>query len=56
MVYILSAVKSFSKILKRAERDINSIGDITKEIFEEILDSNVFRFVFRGKIKKNNKK
>ena len=56
MVYILSIIKSFSKIIKRAEKDIDSIGDTTKEIFEEILDSNVFRFVFRSRIKKNNKK
>ncbi|MFA5934804.1 MAG: hypothetical protein WC827_02905 [Candidatus Paceibacterota bacterium] len=56
MIYILCIIKSFSKILKRAEKDIDSIGDTTKEILEEVLDSNVFRFVFKGKIRKNIKK
>ncbi len=51
LIYILRALNSFSKILKRAEKDINSTGDITKEMLEEMQDSNVFRFLFKGKRK-----
>lgn len=50
-IYILRALNSFSKILKRAEKDIDSIGDTTKEMLEEIQDSRVFRFLFKGKRK-----
>ena len=56
MIYILCAIKSLLRILKRAENDIDSIGDTTKELLEEVLNSNVFRFVFKGKIRKNNNK
>ena len=56
MIYILCAIKSLLRILKRAENDIDSIGDTTKELLEEVLNSNVFSFVFKGKIRKNNNK
>lgn len=49
LMYVLRALHSFSKILKRAEKDIDSIGDTTKEIFEDVRDSAVFRFLFKGK-------
>lgn len=51
LVYVIRALHSFSKILKRAEKDIDSIGDTTKEMLADIQDSNVFRFLFRGKRK-----
>lgn len=51
LIYILRALNSFSKILKKAEKDIDSIGDTTKEMLKDIQDSNVFRFLFRGKRK-----
>lgn len=51
LIYILRALNSFSKILKKAEKDINSIGDTTKEMLEEIQDSSVFQFLFKGKRK-----
>lgn len=51
LIYILRALNSFSKILKKAEKDINSIGDTTKEMLEEIKDSSVFQFLFKSKRK-----
>lgn len=49
LIYILCALNSFLKILKRAEKDIDSIGDTTKEILEDMRDSSVFQFLFKGK-------
>jgi hypothetical protein len=53
LIYILREVNLFSKILKRAEKDIDSIGDTTKEMLEDMRDSNVFRFLFRSKKRRN---
>lgn len=52
LIYILRALNSFSNILKKAEKDINSVGDTTKEMLEEIQDSNVFQFLFKRKRKR----
>jgi uncharacterized protein YoxC len=51
LIYVIRALHSFSKILKKAEKDIDSIGDTTKEMLEDIQDSSVFRFMFRSKRK-----
>lgn len=51
LIYVLRAVKIFSKILKKIEGDIDSIGDTTKEMLEDIKDSSVFRFMFKHKNK-----
>lgn len=54
LVRTMDALNTFSKILKIIERDIDSIGDTTKEIVEDMRDSSVFRFLLgrRRKIKK----
>jgi len=49
LVYILKVVISFSKILKIIEKDVESLGDTTKEMLEDMHDSNVFRFLFGHK-------
>ena len=48
LVYILRALDSLSKILKKIEHDIDSLGEITKEMFEELKDTWVFRVLFPG--------
>lgn len=53
LVYVWHTLHLFSKILKKAEKDINSMGDMTKEMLDDIKDSNVFRFLFKGKKKKS---
>lgn len=52
LICLLRSFNSLSKILKRAEKDIDSIGDTTKEILEDVRDSIIFRFLFRSKKKK----
>ncbi|MCR4325603.1 MAG: hypothetical protein NUV59_02240 [Patescibacteria group bacterium] len=46
-IAILRALNSFSSILKRAEKDIDSVGDTSREILEDIRDSSVFRLFFQ---------
>jgi len=51
LIYILRAFNKLLKILNKVEKEIDSIGDLTKETIEDIRDSNTFRFLF-GKSKK----
>lgn len=51
LIYILRSVNTVSRILKKAEKDIDSVGDITKEIINNVRESYVFRFLFKGKRK-----
>ena len=48
LIYTLRALDLFSKILKKIENNIDSIGDITKEMFDELKDNWVFRVLFPG--------
>jgi len=49
LVYILGAVSTVSRILKKAEKDIDFVGDITKRIVDDIRGSYVFQFLFKSK-------
>lgn len=53
LIYILRATHIFSKILKKAESDIDSMGDTTKEMLEDLRDSSVFRFLVGNRKRKN---
>lgn len=55
LIYILRALHLFSKILKKAEQDIDSMGDTSKEMLEDLRDSLIFRFLV-GTRKKRRKK
>jgi uncharacterized protein YoxC len=49
LIYIMRALDLFSNILEKVEKDIDSMGDTTKEMLEDMRDSSVFRFLFGGK-------
>jgi len=51
LIYALRTLSSFSKILGKAEKDIDALGDITKEMLEDIRKSSVYQFLFRRKRK-----
>ncbi len=55
LAYILRAVHTFSRIITRVERDINTIGDTTKELLEDMQTSSVYKFLF-GRRKQKAKK
>ncbi len=52
LIYILRSLHLFSKILKKAEKDIDSMGDTTKEMLEDLRDSTVFRFLVGNRKRK----
>jgi len=55
LVYILRAFRSFSRILEKAEKDIDALGDMTKEMLEDIHGSSVFQFLFHKKRKQKSR-
>ncbi len=49
LVYLIRISRTFERIIERAERDIDQLGDTTKEMLEEVKDSAVFNLFFRKK-------
>lgn len=56
LLKIVRIVNTFQRIIRKAEKDINSIGETTKEMIEEIYNSPVFRFLTYGRKKAKGKK
>jgi len=54
LVYLIKITHSFSKIMKQVEKDVDEIGDTTKEILYQIEDSALFQFLF-GKKRRGRK-
>lgn len=54
LISILRACRAFSRILEKAEKDIDSIGDTTKEMLDDMRESSVFQFLFRRKRKQKS--
>ena len=51
LFYLVRATNTFSRIMNKVEKDIDNIGDTTKEMLEEVRDSVIFNFLFRKKKK-----
>ena len=56
LFYLIRTTKTLSKIMNKVEKDIESVGDTTKEILEEIKDSTIFNFLFKKKKKVHKEK
>lgn len=54
LFYLIRATRSLSSIIEKAQKDIDEIGDTTKEMIEDMRDSMVFSFLF-GKKKRRRK-
>lgn len=54
LVYLNRATKTLSRIMEKAEKDIDNLGDVTKELLEDVRESAVFGFLFRKKKKGKN--
>ena len=54
LFYLIRVTNTLSRILEKVEKDINDIGETTKEIIEEIKDNKIFNFLF-GKKRKSRK-
>ncbi len=55
LVYFIRASDSFSRIIEKMEKDIDEIGDTTKEIVEDMKDSLIFKLLFHPKKKRRKK-
>ncbi len=45
LFYLIRISRSFARIIDKAEKDIDQIGDTTKEILEEVHDSALFQLL-----------
>ncbi len=55
LFYLIRALRSFSRTMEGIEKDIDHIGDTTKEMIEDVRDSMIFNFIFKKKKRKNAK-
>ncbi len=53
LVYLIRATNTLGRIMEKVEDDVESVGDTTKEMLEDIRESAVFSFLFKKKRKKN---
>jgi hypothetical protein len=54
LFYLIRITRAFSRIIKRAEEGVDRMGDMTKDMLEDVRDSAFFGFLF-GKKKKHRK-
>jgi hypothetical protein len=50
--YFIRAMNTCKRIMEKAEKDIDKIGDTTKDMLEDLRDSVIFRFLFKKKKKR----
>lgn len=53
LVYLIRATYTFSRIIRKVEKDIDNIGDTTREMLEDVRESTIFNFLFRKKKKRH---
>ena len=51
LFYLIRATNTFSRIMDKIEKNIDSVGDTTKEMLEDMRQSVIFNFFFRKKKK-----
>jgi hypothetical protein len=51
LIYLIRAMKSFSRMIDKVEKNIDEISDTTKDLVEDVKESAVFRFLFKKKRK-----
>ncbi len=56
LVYLIKAMKTFSRIIEKAESSIGDLSDTTKEMLEDVHQSTIFQFIFGKKSKHKSKK
>jgi uncharacterized protein YoxC len=54
LYYLIRATSALSRITEKFEKDINNIGDTTRELLDDMKDNIIFKFLF-GKKRKSKK-
>jgi len=49
LYYAIRAIRAFSDMAEKIEKDVDEIGDTTKDMVDDIRDSAVFKFLFKKK-------
>lgn len=49
ILYAIRAIRTWNRIVDKIEKNIDTIGDTTREMIEDMQDSSVFRFLFKRK-------
>lgn len=52
LFYVIRAAKTFSRVMDKIEKNIDTVGDATKEMLEEVKNSLIFRFLSGRKKRK----
>jgi hypothetical protein len=47
LFYAIRATRAFGRIMESVEEDIDSLGDTTKEMLDDVRESAIFNFIFR---------
>jgi hypothetical protein len=55
LVYLIRIMHLFSRIMEKIEKDVDKISETTKDMFLDMRESAVFKFLF-GKKKSGRKK
>lgn len=53
LFHLIRGMNTFNRIMEKMEKDIDKIGDTTKDIIEDVRDSVIFNFLFRKKKKRS---
>lgn len=51
LYYLIRSARAFNEILEEIEESIDDVGDITKEMLEDMRESALFSFLFKKKKK-----
>lgn len=54
LVYLIRIMHTFSRIMEKVEKDIDKISETTRDMFLDMRESTVFRFLF-GKKRRGRK-
>lgn len=55
LIYLIRAMRTIDRVVERAEKEVDTISDATKEMIEDIKDSTIFNFLFKKKRSKSAK-
>ena len=55
LIYIIRTARTFNRIVDKVEKDVEKIGDASKEMLLDLRDSAIFQFIF-GKRKGKHRK
>ena len=49
LFYLIRAMRTIDRVIERAEKEVDTISDATKELIDDVRDSTIFHFLFKKK-------